>query len=140
MERPPSKWLWVALLLVFVLGGLGCCVEGCLEEEKVALLQLKPFFYRRWNPNPLNIGRPFFYALYNWVEEKSDCCKWESVECDPTTGRVIGLNLSVGLGNREAEYNGFDLWYLNASLFLPFDHLKSLYLRGSGIAGCLQNH
>ncbi|KAK6236113.1 hypothetical protein SCA6_011450, partial [Theobroma cacao] len=32
-----------------------------------------------------------------------------------------------------------DYWYLNASLFLSFEELKSLYLNGNSIAGCVHS-
>ncbi|OMO80751.1 Leucine-rich repeat, typical subtype [Corchorus olitorius] len=134
----------VGLVLVLVLGGLGwCCVEGCWEEEKLALLQLKPFFYMQWDV----LNYRLRYGLYNWVEEDnsvSDCCKRESVECDPTTGRVTALNLSISSDGEFGHFyffeGEFDPWFLNVSLFLPFNDLKSLSLSERRIAGCLHNH
>ncbi|KAL4271787.1 hypothetical protein GQ457_13G028860 [Hibiscus cannabinus] len=54
------------------------------------------------------------------------------IECNTTTRRLIGLSLN---STRYADEG----WYLNASLFLPFVDLKSLYLSGNAIAGCIQN-
>ncbi|OMO80791.1 hypothetical protein COLO4_23942 [Corchorus olitorius] len=96
-EGPPSKRCRVVLLLVFVMGGVA--VEGCWEEERVGLLQLKSFFCTRSDPF---INHRTRKALYNWMDvdqvqgpdHNSDCCKWEGVECDATTGRVIALHLS----------------------------------------------
>ncbi|XP_038695411.1 receptor-like protein 15 [Tripterygium wilfordii] len=97
----------------------GWC-HGCWEQERLALLQLKPIF------NQLN-----------WLEgeETSDCCKWERVECSPATGRVITLSLYGGRGL------GLDLpvLYINASLFLPFEELEKLYLWSNNIVGCIEN-
>ncbi|GMI81152.1 receptor like protein 9 [Hibiscus trionum] len=135
-----SKWLELVMLLhvlgVLMLGTAELC-EGCSEEERVALSRLKPFFpfidYTTGHPG-LN-----YYSTeedYDSVEEKEsslDCCKWSRVECNPNTGRVIKLFLH--------DRNGFfrDPWFLNASLFLPFQELQCLSLSGNLIAGCLAN-
>ncbi|KAK6267560.1 hypothetical protein QUC31_011720 [Theobroma cacao] len=113
-----SKWLWILLTLLLLEGWL--CTDACWEHERIALLQLKPFFN-------------YYYDLNNSVEEKgSDCCQWTRVECNTTTRRVIGLSLNY---TRWSE----DQWYLNASLFLPFKELRSLFLQWNGIAGFVEN-
>ncbi|GLT90604.1 hypothetical protein SLE2022_085270 [Rubroshorea leprosula] len=112
-----SKWLYVVLTL-FLLEGMWC--QGCLEQERIALLQLKSFFKDPW-------------CFRNWGrgKENSDCCRWEGVECNPSSGRVIKLYL---------EYvDGWHNSYLNASLFLPFEELKSLNLAGNGLNGFIEN-
>ncbi|XVE80981.1 hypothetical protein DITRI_Ditri15bG0025500 [Diplodiscus trichospermus] len=105
------KWIWVVLILsVFVLeAGLS---NGCWEQERVALLQLKPFFT-------------------GLREEGSDCCQWKWVECNITTRRVAKLSLN----HTRSDFQ----WYLNASLFLPFKELRSFYLTDNLIAGCVEN-
>ncbi|KAL5732571.1 hypothetical protein ACOSP7_031928 [Xanthoceras sorbifolium] len=57
-------------------------LEGCLEEERFAFLQLKHFF-----------NDP--HSLRDWVEgeKNTDCCQWESVKCNRSTGRVTELYL-----------------------------------------------
>ncbi|KAA3452155.1 putative LRR receptor-like serine/threonine-protein kinase IRK [Gossypium australe] len=35
--------------------------------------------------------------------------------------------------------SNMDYWYLNTSMFLPFEELKSLYLSSNGIVGCVEN-
>ncbi|KAF2310543.1 hypothetical protein GH714_014053 [Hevea brasiliensis] len=97
--------------------------DGCWEQERIALLQLKPFF-----------GSPL--ALQNWVdaEDNSDCCQRERVKCNNTTGRVSQLSL-----NDTSAYWISGKWYLNASLFLPFEELTSLSLKGNSILGCVEN-
>ncbi|TXG61929.1 hypothetical protein EZV62_013292 [Acer yangbiense] len=115
-------WVFVVLILVSLESRWS---EGCLEQERFALLQLKPFF------NSL-------HYLDNWVEGdlNSDCCQWDwRVECNDTTGGVISLYLSGtrGLDSEMGE------WYLNASLFSPFQQLQTLYLIRNGIAGCVEN-
>ncbi|KAK8571686.1 hypothetical protein V6N12_027761 [Hibiscus sabdariffa] len=118
------KWLWFIRIAVVTMSVL-LVVEGtpgnaCLEPERNALLQLKPFFNH-------------YNDLYNWDEVTgSDCCQWKGIECNTTTKRLIGLSLdSTSYWDKG--------WYLNASLFLPFVELKSLYLPGNAIAGCIQN-
>ncbi|GKV27248.1 hypothetical protein SLEP1_g36441 [Rubroshorea leprosula] len=112
-----SKWLYVVLTL-FLLEGMWC--QGCLEQERIALLQLKSFFNDPW-------------GLRNWGrgKENSDCCRLERVECNPSSGRVIKLHLD--------DVSGWHNSYLNASLFLPFEELKSLNLAENGINGFVEN-
>ncbi|XVF65221.1 hypothetical protein PTKIN_Ptkin09bG0229900 [Pterospermum kingtungense] len=104
-----------------------CSTDACLEDERIALLQLKPFF------NNTNY-------LKNWVEDKgSDCCLWNRVECDTSSSssasrRVIGLHLNYTAGNIQRR----DGWHLNAPLFLPFKGLKRLYLPSNGISGFVE--
>ncbi|KAL5794814.1 hypothetical protein ACOSP7_003408 [Xanthoceras sorbifolium] len=62
-------WMWVWVIFVFVSLDRRWS-QGCLEQERLALLGLKPFF-----------NSP--YGLRNW--------DW--VECNQTTSRVISLNL-----------------------------------------------
>ncbi|GAY67628.1 hypothetical protein CUMW_258070 [Citrus unshiu] len=76
-----SKRVWMSELIFILLVVKGWWSEGCLEQERSALLQLKHFF----NDNQ---------RLQNWAdaandENYSDCCQWEGVECNNTTGRVI---------------------------------------------------
>ncbi|KAL5805200.1 hypothetical protein ACOSQ3_032000 [Xanthoceras sorbifolium] len=113
-----SKWVWVLGVLVFMFVSL----EGCLEEERVALLQLKHFF------NDPSMHR-------DWVEgeKNSDCCQWERVYCNNSTGRVIHLDLR---NTRNQDLGG---WYLNASLFSTFQELESLELWSNSIIGFAEN-
>ena len=111
-------------VLLLLEGCRWCISDACCEDERVALLQLKPFFNRN---NYLN----------SWVEEfkGSDCCQWEGVECNTSSSsrRVIGLSLNYTRGPNS------QIWYLNASLFLSFKELKRLYLSGNAIVGCVEN-
>ncbi|TXG61909.1 hypothetical protein EZV62_013272 [Acer yangbiense] len=117
------SWMlvWLAVL-IFIVSLESRWSEGCLEQERFALLQLKPFFNT-------------FHELDSWVEgdhNNSDCCQWDRVECNnDTTSRVILLDLSYSRISGE--------WYLNASLFSPFQQLHTLDLSYSGIAGCVEN-
>ncbi|WRX12787.1 Leucine-rich repeat - like 10 [Theobroma cacao] len=116
------KWLWMLLIVLLLEGWL--CSDACWEHERIALLQLKPFFNR-------------YDHLNSWLEAKgSDCCQWEMVECNSSTRRVIGLSLNY---TRSFRSEVKERWHLNASLFLPFKELKSLFLQGNHIAGCVKN-
>ena len=111
--------MFVMLLIIFKSGWS----EGCLDHERFALLRLKHFF-----------NDPLHNYLHDWIdgEGATDCCQWETVECSNTTSRVIALDLSYRYGG---EYS----WYLNASLFTPFQQLESLDLTRNNIAGCVEN-
>ncbi|TYH82232.1 hypothetical protein ES332_D02G044900v1 [Gossypium tomentosum] len=129
------KWyLWFVRMAVMLLVLERCSwytTDACLEHERIALLHLKPFFnYRN--------------QLQSWVEVKgSDCCKWERVECNTTTRRLIQLSLNSTKWEDNMEYvmdnRNLNAWYLNASMFLPFEELKRLYLSGNVIGGSLEN-
>ncbi|XP_057483803.1 cuscuta receptor 1-like isoform X2 [Actinidia eriantha] len=114
-------WLWVVMVLVLVKGWY--CL-GCLKQERIALLQLKA-----------NINYPNGTSLRSWVEgENVNCCKWERVECNSTTGHVIQLSL-----NNTGDYDMLKNWYFNASLFLQFKELKKLFLNGNDLDGWVEN-
>nr|KJB83237.1 hypothetical protein B456_013G236800 [Gossypium raimondii] len=114
------KLVWV-FVLAFLFGGYQS--EGCWEIEKAALFQLKPFFSR---PNGEGIS---------WG--KGNCCRWDWVECSTSTGRVTRLFLGYSCDLEKKDiYLG---WYLNISLFLPFEELKSLNLGGNNIVGFIDN-
>ncbi|KAI8570578.1 hypothetical protein RHMOL_Rhmol01G0045900 [Rhododendron molle] len=112
--------LWVGVIMLAVLEN-GC--NGCLEKERIALLQLKHsinFLDYPWLPS--------------WEEDDSmDCCHWERVECNSTTRRVIKLEL-----NNTRGYTSED-WHLNVSILLPFESLRSLDLSENGLRGFVQN-
>ncbi|KAJ4831716.1 hypothetical protein Tsubulata_047724, partial [Turnera subulata] len=121
MRRPLPGW--IVLILIFV---LNYCCFGCLKEERDALLQIKAWI------NPPNIDG---YALSSWVdnEEDADCCKWDLVECNTTTKRVIKLSL----GNT-GEWKQLGDLYLNTSLFQNLKELRSLDLSGNHLVCCSQ--
>ncbi|CAN0900917.1 Receptor-like protein 13 [Linum grandiflorum] len=93
--------------------------NGCVEEEKSALLQLHsslvPTSQHHLQPSP------------------SDCCSWQGIECNQTTGRVISIDLFhlfLSLNSVDSHSR-----YLNASLFLPFQELAHLSLSHGDLAG-----
>ncbi|KAJ6863436.1 hypothetical protein NC652_040092 [Populus alba x Populus x berolinensis] len=125
--------------------------QGCLEEERIALLQIKTSF----GGNPNLILSP----VLSWGKDAL-CCSWEGVTCsNSTTRRVVEIHLSYSIASMgrgypdasmvgwypDASMGGRRLdasmggWYLNASIFLPFQELNVLDLSGKGIAGCVAN-
>ena len=102
--------------------------QGCLEEERIALLQIKTSF----GDHPNDIASP----LFSWGKDAL-CCSWKRVTCsNSTTRRVIEIDLSFA---RYEWYSSMGDWYLNASIFLPFQELNVLDLSENGIAGCVAN-
>ncbi|KAI9112730.1 hypothetical protein K1719_016233 [Acacia pycnantha] len=115
------EW-WVMAIIIFILLGFHGESEGCLKEEREALLKLKEAF------NYPTTGS----SLSSWSNlTLSDCCTWEAVECDNSTKRVIRLRLN---GIRAYELRDVK-WSLNASSFLPFHQLQRLDLFGNYLLG-----
>ena len=100
--------------------------NACFEVERMGLLEFRSFL-----KSQLPFGSSDDYLLPSWVEDpESDCCRWERVRCNSTTGRVIELSLD--------RFNGARA-YWNISLFLPFKELKSLNLSYNYIDGWVEN-
>ncbi|KAG5226195.1 receptor protein [Salix suchowensis] len=95
---------------------------GCVEEERTALLQLKD-----------SLNYPNGTSLPSWRKGDARCCDWDRVWCNSSTGRVTTLYLWVVRNGQLGD------WYLNASLFLPFQELTTLYLTNNQIAGWVEN-
>ncbi|KAJ6857755.1 hypothetical protein NC651_039240 [Populus alba x Populus x berolinensis] len=111
------------LLLILMLSLQAWHPLGCLEEERIALLHLKH-----------SLNYPNATSLPSWTIARPNCCDWdwERIGCNSSTGRVTELRL-WGVRNQELGD-----WYLNASLFLPFQQLKALNLDGNSIAGWVE--
>ncbi|XP_028799570.1 receptor like protein 21-like [Neltuma alba] len=109
---------WVMAIIIFILLGFNGEAEGCLKEEREALLKLKEAF-----------NFPNGSSLTSWNNHtfSADCCTWEAVKCDNSTHRVISLYLS---DTRAYELRHIK-WSLNASSFLPFIQLQTLLLDGN---------
>lgn len=105
-----------ALVLFVSVSWCFCWGDGCLQEERSALLQIKG-----------SINHPNGSALSSWVGE--DCCQWEEIECDPFTSHVVGIKI---YGMRE---EGLGKWYPNASLFFQFKELSQVDLSQNQIGG-----
>ncbi|XP_019188814.1 PREDICTED: receptor like protein 30-like [Ipomoea nil] len=114
-----KKLLWVVIFVVLVNSMESL---GCLEEERIALLQLKA--------NIKVTGK----TLASWVDDKkSNCCEWIGVACSNITRRVVELNI-----NYVRDYR-IGYWYINASVFLPLQQLNVLQLEGNYLAGSVEN-
>ena len=115
-------FLQVLTVLVITVSLQGWLPLGCLEEERIALLHLKD-----------SLNYPNGTSLPSWRIAHANCCEWERIWCNSSTGRVTLLDL-WSVRNRELGD-----WYLNASLFLPFQQLNRLYLMDNSIAGWVEN-
>ncbi|KAF3784205.1 Receptor-like protein 12 [Nymphaea thermarum] len=73
--------LLLLLLLVNTIDGGATSASSCLSSEASILLRIKEGLH-------LSNGR-----LSSWGGNESNCCLWEGAECDPQTGRIIGLQL-----------------------------------------------
>ncbi|GKU93333.1 hypothetical protein SLEP1_g6935 [Rubroshorea leprosula] len=93
-----EKWARGAIVMLVLVTGWYCsCCCGCLEEERIALLNLKH-----------SIRPPTGNVLASW-ERHGDCCKWVGIECNITTKRVIKLSLSslliiLGIGTLDIGF------------------------------------
>ncbi|KAK8706383.1 hypothetical protein V6N13_049952 [Hibiscus sabdariffa] len=103
--------------------------KACYEEEKKGLLELKSYL-------KLQVVNDSEHALLpSWVDEpNNDCCGWERVTCNSTTGRVVVLSLS-NMPEYDFLNTSFQCFdgagsssYLNISLFQSFKELKALNL------------
>nr|POE70885.1 putative inactive leucine-rich repeat receptor kinase xiao [Quercus suber] len=126
MELSLVKFLlWTSLLFIQIHE-----YRGCVEEERVGLLELKVLLTSHINNAD--------YILSSWVNEtRSECCGWERVTCDDATGHVIKLSL-YDLNQKENIFMPDETWLLNVSLLLPFKELRSLDLSQNQI-GSLGN-
>ncbi|CAL1358980.1 unnamed protein product [Linum trigynum] len=116
-----SGFVW-AMALFTTAEWKGC--YGCWEQERISLLHLK---YSLNNP-------PY---MSSWSGERTnssddECCYWDGVSCNPATGKVAELDLGY---QDESDFNSPAKPDLNASLFLPFQDLTLLSLRGYHIQG-----
>ncbi|XP_043806454.1 receptor-like protein 9b isoform X1 [Manihot esculenta] len=121
----------LVMIMVLLLQEIWCSAD-CWETDRIALLQLQSHlnYSLQHDPNIL------FYYDYSTSFSEIDvikCCDWERVRCSATTGRIIQLNL-----DSIRDFSA-GMWYLNASLFLPFQHLNHLDLNYNQIAGCFKN-
>lgn len=105
--------------------------DGCLEEERIGLLEIKRFFIS------INGGEYADEILTSWVDDAiSDCCDWERLKCNATTGRVMELSLNYKHYNSSNSNSSSDgAIILDLSLFPPFQELQSLDLSGNWFGG-----
>ncbi|KAK7843771.1 receptor-like protein 13 [Quercus suber] len=128
--------LWGLIVLVHLHGH-----RGCFDEERMGLLEIKEEFVRS-TPSK-TIRDPL---LPSWVDDhKSECCEWERVTCNSTTGHVTHLSLHNIWDwefHTEMDPLGFFeymVWFLNVSLFESFKELRSLDLSFNAIGGWIEH-
>ncbi|XP_068488435.1 cuscuta receptor 1-like isoform X3 [Phaseolus vulgaris] len=97
----------VTLFFLFFLLLEALCCEGCLKEEREALLGLSSF--------SSNVH--------------TDCCEWEGVECNSSTGRVVQLEFFPSYLIQQR--------YINYSDFSVFIDLKKLWFWNGNTVGCV---
>ncbi|KAI7980460.1 Receptor-like protein 56 [Camellia lanceoleosa] len=143
---------WVLIVLVHLNGHS----SGCLEEERKGLLELKDFLKSN--------GAVADRILPTWIDRPADhhlneCCDWERVTCDPSTGHVTELSLynirdisgdeylyrsdkfyfELVFEEDSTEYFQNRTWFINASVFLPFKELRNLNLSRNLFSGWIDN-
>ncbi|KAI3684316.1 hypothetical protein L6452_33538 [Arctium lappa] len=99
----------------------------CIEEEKKALLEIKASLIDdSYHIDP---------SLLTWVDDVGrsggECCDWERVTCNTTTGHIMYLSLSNMMGMVDDWWIVQPCertWPLNVSLFLHFKELTGLNL------------
>jgi len=75
-------FLQVFTVLVITVSLQGWLPRGCLEEERIALLHLKD-----------SLNYPNGTSLPSWRIAHANCCDWEHITCNSSTGRVTFLYL-----------------------------------------------
>ncbi|KAF5808209.1 putative endo-polygalacturonase [Helianthus annuus] len=128
ISKHNSSLLVLMMLLSFMVGW----IEGvCMEDERKALLEIKaslreiPYF-----------SKSDFLGLSTWVGNgtSGECCDWERITCDPTTGYITDLYLSDITSMEYDDYSYYvraqteRTWSLNFSSFAHFKELRSLDL------------
>ena len=106
--------------------------RGCIEEERIGLLELKAFVKSNgYYLDPL---------LPSWVNgTKSECCDWEGVKCSKTTDHLIELSLCSNFNRDNYFLEDVHTWFLNVSLLHPFKELRNLDFSFNSIGGWLGN-
>jgi len=120
--------LIISFLLYFVMlmGNQGC--NGCLEKERIGLLEIKHYIVSQDEGDSLNTASK---KLVSWVDDRgSNCCSWKRVKCSNiSSGHITELSL------QELLYH----MMLNVSLFRPFEELCTLDLSNNYFGGWIGN-
>ncbi|OMO94674.1 hypothetical protein COLO4_16211 [Corchorus olitorius] len=74
----------------------------CHHDERSALLQLKQRFVIDTSASTNPQAYP---KTQTWGNGNADCCSWDGVDCDNTTGHVITLDLSSSFLNGSLNSN-----------------------------------
>lgn len=113
------------VLVMFLLNGWPL-ICGCLQSERVALLELKSSL------ESANDGS-YSKLLSSWTQGAGDCCGWPLVNCSDASRRVTRLHLAKLGGDPDLA----NPWYLNFSVFSSFAELEHLDLSGNRIMGSI---
>ncbi|KAK4479529.1 hypothetical protein RD792_015045 [Penstemon davidsonii] len=120
MKNCYSLFVWVYFCTLFGRLAYKSSTLGCTEGERIGLLKLKQAFKPGSSTS----------AFSSWdIAQETDCCAWENVKCDFHNKRVVQLSL-----NSTKLYDDSE-WYLNFSLFLPFQELQNLSLNQNNLRG-----
>ncbi|CAN8234757.1 unnamed protein product [Cochlearia groenlandica] len=105
--------IWVLLLLLMQLHGY----KSCIQKERIALLEIKKYMISN-----IQKDQSDEYVLSSWTsnDTKSDCCGWDEIKCNRTSGRVTEIVFGY-LYLKESSL-------LNLSLLHPFEELRRLDL------------
>ncbi|KFK43038.1 hypothetical protein AALP_AA1G070600 [Arabis alpina] len=125
-EKKHMALLFITITMILLLHIKGCV--GCLESEKMGLLQLKSYLKNLIHAE--NMRSDFSpqeeTILNSWSDDgsNSDCCLWERVKCsDAIGGYVVHLSLYEIM---PLEYLYWDApRSLNLSLLHSFPQLKT---------------
>ncbi|KAL4184549.1 hypothetical protein AMTRI_Chr10g1620 [Amborella trichopoda] len=98
--------------------------SSCLEREREILLDIKAFFI-----HPNQTSKASMYIMGSWQGQY--CCSWVGVECENRTSHVVVLNLDF------VQEEGIRGGYLNATLFVGLEQLRSLSLVSNSMGGLL---
>ncbi|KAJ8445525.1 hypothetical protein Cgig2_012413 [Carnegiea gigantea] len=114
---------WRKYVLWMLLASLiwACNGEGCIEEERVALLNLNSYMKSHVDPKCTE----YFGGLDYGEEDKYNCCSWRRVRCNPTTQCVAELDLK---SMHVVIVGGEKPWIFNVTVVQPFWELTSLDL------------
>lgn len=122
MEISPSFYSSYVVLLSTLLFAITHCLSStyplCHDEERDALLLFKESFLFDKSSN-CSHSLPKTSSWRVDGGSSNDCCLWRGVECDETTGHVVGLDLSS-----DCLYGSLNS---NSSLF-QLVHLQKLNL------------
>ncbi|KAL0731763.1 hypothetical protein Bca4012_027857 [Brassica carinata] len=109
--------IWVIILLGQIHG-----YKSCIQKERSALFELKKYMISIVEEGKSNSVLP------TWTNDtKSDCCRWEEVKCNRSSGRVT----EIAFGFMYVKENSL----LNLSLLHPFEEVRSLDFYRNGFSG-----
>uniref|UniRef100_A0A7C9AKS0 Leucine-rich repeat-containing N-terminal plant-type domain-containing protein n=1 Tax=Opuntia streptacantha TaxID=393608 RepID=A0A7C9AKS0_OPUST len=122
------SWGWRIYVLWVLLAGLiqAFKVESCIEEERLALLDLNSYFRSHGHLDPWLDG------LWEREKDEYNCCTWERVHCNSMTQHVIELDLSAPVNSNTRP------WVFNVTMLQPFGQLMSLDLSWNSIGGLVE--